>query len=90
MVVDHHSHFLTSFRDDRECDLLIDDAFPDDHLLFLATSSIPWYTNLVNYLAWGIVLSDMNYNQKKRFFSQAKSYFVKESCLYKACEDGII
>ena len=66
-MVDHHSHFLTSLRDDGECDLLIDDAFPDGHLLSLATSSDPWCTDLVNYLAWGIMLSDMNYNKKSGF-----------------------
>jgi len=36
---------------------------------------------MVNYLAYGIALLDRNYNQKKRFFSQAKSYFWEEPCL---------
>jgi len=46
--------------------------------------------DLVNYLAYGIVPLDMNDNQKKQFFSQAKSYFLKEPCLYKAYEDSLI
>ena len=45
-----------------ECDLPIDDSFPDDHLLALATSNVPWFVDLVNYLAYGIVVQDMNYN----------------------------
>ena len=68
----------------------IDDSFPDDHLFALVISYVPWFANLVSYLACGIVPLDMNSHQRKRFFSEVKSYFWEEPCLYKACEDGLI
>ena len=43
----------------------------------------------MNYLACGIVPPNMNSNQKKRLFYQAKSYLWEEPYLYKACSDGI-
>ena len=46
--------------------------------------------NLLNYLTCGIAPPDMNSNQRKQFFSQTKSYFWDEPCLYKACGDGLI
>jgi len=72
VVADHLFRLVISLRDEEECDLPIDNSFSDDHLFILST---PWFANLVNYLAYGIVPPDMNCNQKKRFFSQAKSYF---------------
>ena len=68
VVVNHLSHLPISFWSDRKYNLPIDKSFPNDHLHGLATLCVPWYGNLVNYL-------DMNSNQKKRFFYQAKSYF---------------
>jgi len=58
-----------SLRDEEESDLPIDDSFPDDHLFAIAISSIPWFVDLVNYLAYGIVPPGMNHNQNKQFFS---------------------
>jgi len=90
VVVDHLSRLPTSLRNDGGCDLPSDDSFEDDHLFALAISSFLWLADFVNYLAYGIVLPGMDSNQRKQFFSQAKSYFWEEPCLYKACGDGII
>jgi len=89
IVADHLSRLPTALRKEGECDLSIDDSFPGDHLFALAVSSAPWFANLVNYLACGIMPPDMNSHQRNRFFSQAKSYFWEEPCLYKGCGDGL-
>jgi len=60
VVADHLFRLPTPLRNQGECDLPIDDSFPDNHLFALAVSGVPWLTNLVNYLACGIVPLDMN------------------------------
>jgi len=50
--------------------------------------SIPWYVDLVNYLACGIAGYELK--SKEASFHQAKSIFLGAPYLYKACEDGII
>jgi len=65
VVANHLSRLPTPLRNEGECDLPIDYFFPDDHLFTLAISSIPWFANLVNYLACGIVPLDMNFHQRK-------------------------
>jgi len=64
-VADHLSQLPTLLRKEGECDLLIDNSFSEDHLFALAVSSAPWFSDLVNYLACGIVPPDMNSHQKK-------------------------
>ena len=67
MMVDHISRIPITPGCDGEYDLPIDGYFSDDHFLALATSSAPSYADLVNYMACGITLTNMNLNQKKRF-----------------------
>jgi len=68
VVGNHLSRLPTSLRDGEKCDVPINDSFLDDHLFALVISSIPWFADLAN-LAYGIVLPDMNSNQRKWFFS---------------------
>ena len=68
----------------------IDDSFSDDHLFAIMVSSAPWFVDLVNYLACGLVPPDKNSYERKRFFSQAKSYSGEEPFLYNAHGDGLI
>jgi len=62
MLADHISRLPTSIQNEGGCDFPIHDSFPADHLFALAISSVPWLSNLVNYLAFRIVLPDMNSN----------------------------
>jgi len=56
VVVDHLSRLPTSSRNEGRCDLPIDDSFLNDQFFALAISSVDWCTNLVNYLAFEMVL----------------------------------
>jgi len=63
------------------CTPPIDDLFSYQHLLALAISSALGYTDLVNYWAYAITPQDMNSNQKKCFFSQAKIILLRGALL---------
>ena len=59
-------------------------------IIYLLQQSAPWHVDLVDYLDYGIMPSDLNFGQRKWFISQAKSYFWEDPCLFKNCGDGLI
>lgn len=67
-----------------------DDAFPNEHVSAASQYWIPWLTDLVNYLANDIVLSNLSFYQWKKFMHDAKKFFRYEPYLYRSCTNGII
>ena len=61
-VADH----LSRLEDEAMCELgeevEIDDAFQDEHVLSASQDLIPWFAELANYLASGLVASDLSFN----------------------------
>ena len=51
---------------------------------------MPWFADIVNYLARGHLPPDMNSQQKKRFLHNVKSYHWEDPLLYKVCADNMI
>lgn len=68
----------------------ITEHFPDEQLLHLEDSSTPWYADLVNFLVSGVIPSEFNWQQRKRFFHQAKQFYWDEPFLYKKCPDQLL
>ncbi|XP_058762818.1 uncharacterized protein LOC131636188 [Vicia villosa] len=52
-------------------------------------NNVPWYADIVNYLAVDIIPPDLSYQQKKKFFSDVKHFFWDEPLLFKRCIDNI-
>ena len=50
----------------------------------------PWFADITNYLAAGIIPSKLTFQQKKRFFVEVKQYFWDDPILFKQCADRII
>ncbi|GKV41178.1 hypothetical protein SLEP1_g48746 [Rubroshorea leprosula] len=78
-----------------ECgdDQLFLDEFPDEQLCLVslcALSSLPWYTDFVNYLVSNVLPPNLSFQQNKKFFSDIKHYLWEEPFLYKICGDGMI
>ncbi|XP_039134170.1 uncharacterized protein LOC120271548 [Dioscorea cayenensis subsp. rotundata] len=90
VVADHLSRLHQVVDKNRENELAINDAFPDEQLLRISTIEAPWYADFVNYLVCGILPPDLKFQQKKKFFSDLRHYFWDEPFLYKRCADGIL
>ena len=51
----------------------INDSFPDDFLFYI--DSIPWYANIVNFLAIGKMPPDLSSLDNKKFFTEVKKFY---------------
>ncbi|MCI92999.1 hypothetical protein A2U01_0114297, partial [Trifolium medium] len=47
--------------------------FPDERIL--AISETPWFGDLANFKASGVIPEDYNYQQKKKLFRDSRHYF---------------
>ena len=87
MVADHISRILV------EHTIGIDEVkekFSDEQLFAISSSRPPWFAHIVNYLSTGQVPSHWTKQEKDRFFSQIKHYFLEEPELFKYCLDQVI
>ncbi|XP_042460227.1 uncharacterized protein K02A2.6-like [Zingiber officinale] len=89
VVVDHLYRVWPNEQRNVDFDLLINDVFPDEHLLAINFEGIPWYVDFVNYLASRVLPPNLTWQQKKKFFSDIKHYIWDEPLLFKRCGDTI-
>ncbi|XP_027337828.1 uncharacterized protein LOC113851515 [Abrus precatorius] len=66
------------------------DDFPDEQLLELCTSHVPWYADLVNFLVSGIFPINASKIQRDKIKSDAKHYVWDDPYLWKFCNDQVI
>ncbi|XP_056695349.1 uncharacterized protein [Spinacia oleracea] len=74
--------------DDGKVSTPIDDSFPEDHLLALASQS-PWLADYANYIVGGILPSDLTYQQKKKFLHGVRFYFWDDPYLFRETAEGL-
>ena len=84
VVADHLSRLTSEVREANN--LPIRESFPDEQLM--AVQSLPWYTDIMNYLATCKV-PDWPRHERNRFFTLEKNYFYNDPYLYKYCADYI-
>nr|XP_017225158.1 PREDICTED: uncharacterized protein LOC108201377 [Daucus carota subsp. sativus] len=84
VVADHLPRLVVESTND----LPLSESFPDEHLLSIST--LPWFADIVNYLATGDIPSTWSKNDKAKFFSQVKHFFWDDPYLFKHCPDQII
>ena len=83
LVADHQSRLEIS-KEVYDEKVQIDDTFLDEQILALSHAEpSPWFADIANYLVVGIVPSELNLQQKKRFFTEVKHYFWDESSLFR-------
>jgi len=68
----------------------IDDSLSEESICAIKTPITPWYADVVNYLASGVIPADFSCQRKKKFLSDVKYYRWEDPLLYKHCGDQII
>ena len=63
--------------------------FPDEQL-FKVSFQIPWYADIVNYLAYGVVPQEFSYQQKRKLRTNSRYYIWDDPLLFKRGADMII
>ncbi|KAM6586871.1 hypothetical protein CsatA_009476 [Cannabis sativa] len=90
-VADHLSRLETNNHSSHlEGELQIRDSFPDEQLVVVEQTRVPWYADIVNYLVGGAYPPDFTKQQLKKFLHDNKFYFWDEPYLYKQCPDRIM
>ena len=87
MVADHLSRLVTeeSRLESRE---EINEEFPDEKLFEL--QKLPWFADIVNYLAKGIIRSQLSSQERKRFLSLCRHYLWDEPYLFYIGQDEVL
>nr|XP_027088737.1 uncharacterized protein LOC113710089 [Coffea arabica] len=85
LVADHLSRLENMPQEDHSS---IKEKFSDEILMAIYKS--PWYADLVNFVVSGVIPSDLNSHQRKKFLNDTKHYFWEEPFFYKHGADGVI
>ena len=67
----------------------IAENFPDEQLFQLSLQS-PWYANIVNFLAFGIMPTEFSYQQRNKLRTDSRYYIWDHPFLFKRGADLII
>jgi hypothetical protein len=84
-VADHLSRLPFENKED----VPINDEIGFEALMALVSTSTPWYADIANYLACGVVPPEYSSQQKKKFFKEVRRYFWNDPYLFKQCGDGL-
>ena len=87
VVVDHLSRLVTE-QSKLESENYINEEFPDEKLFEM--HSLPWFADIANYLAKGIVNSELTPQEKKRFLHVCSYYLWDEQYLFKIGQDEVL
>ena len=87
VIDDHLSRVETSTA--KEDKVILTENFPDEQL-FKVSFQLPWYADIVNYLACGVVPSEFSYQHKRKLRTDSRYYIWDDPLLFKRGSDMII
>ncbi|XP_057808647.1 uncharacterized protein LOC131023122 [Salvia miltiorrhiza] len=67
---------------------VIHESFPFEHAYELA--SVPWFADIVNYLACGELKPNLTSQERKRFLATCRQYYWEDPYLFKLGKDEVI
>ena len=62
MIANHLSRLQNTTKEEKEIEIV--ENFPDEQL-FVLLVQVPWYANIVNYFACGVMLPEFSHQQKR-------------------------
>ena len=80
VIADHLSRVERSTAEEEK--IILTENFPDEQL-FKVSFQLPWYADIVNYLAYGVVPSEFSYQQKRRLRTDSGYYIWDDPLLFK-------
>ncbi|KAK2361118.1 hypothetical protein QL285_086309 [Trifolium repens] len=86
LVADHLSRLVNNEVTEHEREVL--EEFPDEQLLMVQER--PWFADLANYKASGLIPDDFNWHQKKKFLCEANHYVWDDPYLFKIGADNLL
>ena len=87
VIADHLSRLEKPIEDERGTE--IEENFPNEQL-FQVSIQIPWYANIVNFLAYGIMTLEFSYQQKRKLRTNAWFYIWDDLFLLRRGANQII
>ena len=87
-VIVNHLPIIEKPNEEEE-NIEIKERFPDEQL-FQMKVQVPWYADIVNYLAYGIMPRELNYQQKRKLRIDARFYTWDNPLLFRKGENHII
>nr|XP_021861069.1 uncharacterized protein LOC110800088 [Spinacia oleracea] len=88
VVADHLSRLeLGSVAPD---DVPIEDALRDDTLYMVGSSQLPWFVDIVNYLACGAIPEDLTTQERRKLKYYSRCYIWDEPTLLRRGPDGLL
>ena len=85
-IADHLSRLSNEVVTAKEAEVV--EEFPDEKLL--AIHERPWFADMANYKAAGMIPEDFQWHQKKKFLKDAKHYIWDDPYLFKIGADGLL
>ena len=80
VIADHLSRMEKSTEEEREKE--IEENFPDEQLFQMSVQT-PWYADIVNFLACGIMPLEFNNQQKRKLRANARLYIWDDPLLFR-------
>ena len=87
VIADHLSRVERNKAEEEDARLT--ENFPDEQL-FQLSFQLPWYADIVNYLACGVVPFEFSYQQKRKLRTDSRYYIWDDPLLFKKGADMII
>ena len=87
VIADHLSRVERTTAEEEK--VILTENFPDEQL-FKVSFQLPWYADIVNYLACGVVPSVFSHQQKRKLRTDSRYYIWDDPLLFKRGADMII
>ena len=87
VIVDHLSRLEITREEKKGKE--IQESFPDEQL-FEVNIQLPWFANMINYLACGVMPPNFNFQHQKKLRHEAKYFIWDDPILFRRGADQVM